>query len=231
MYKRIVYILIVSSIWSCKKNNDTSIKDYYYPYEKIAKNGSLIYEYHSLNDSFGANHWKFSAHTEENGAFIMDGIYYEDDGQVQQHTQETIISKGVFADSIQLFSYDTLGNQYTFHGNISASKLFGFEIKPGDEVFFQVSFEGLPPDNATSTLSRYRHFVGDTSITVFGKTYECLRFETRELYDQGTDEEGYVQPMVASKEYFAKGVGLVYYEKQISDRLKLQYGLYATQEE
>ena len=68
-----------------------------------------------------------------------------------------------------------------------------------------------------------RRFAGDTVIRYQGLTYNAVKFDLRELFEY--DKEGVLEQEYTGEEIYARGLGLVYYRKDIADDFQLEYRL------
>jgi hypothetical protein len=62
-------------------------------------------------------------------------------------------------------------------------------------------------------LIKNRRFQGWTSHSYQGKIYDCVEFSVLELIDHEIEGQGHLEIEMKGKELYAKGIGLVYYEK------------------
>jgi hypothetical protein len=77
---------------------------------------------------------------------------------------------------------------------------------------------------STTTLIKNRRYLGDTTYTFNGVSYDAVRFEVRELVEDNSVTEGSIEPRFDGEEIYAKGIGLVYYRK-ILGRQSIAYEL------
>ena len=76
-----------------------------------------------------------------------------------------------------------------------------------------------------TTLIKNRRFMGDTTFVYQGQTHESILFEVRELFERDDQEEGYFEQEFSGIEIYAKDIGLVYYRKEITSELIIEYQL------
>ena len=79
-------------------------------------------------------------------------------------------------------------------------------------------------DTATTvTFVRNRQFDKDTLITYKSVDFEALNFNVLELVD--TENQGHLEQQYPARETYAKGIGLVYFEKNIAPEWQMKYRL------
>ena len=88
----------------------------------------------------------------------------------------------------------------------------------------QFQFPSNP--NQQVTLIKNRQFAGQTTYTYKGKTYDCVKFTVKELVEVTDNVKGGIEPELEGYELYAKGIGLIYYEKEVGQGQKLAYELY-----
>ena len=78
------------------------------------------------------------------------------------------------------------------------------------------------PKHKTS-LIRNKQYAGKVNYRFKGTDKPAIQFSLKELVDDET--EGHLEAQYSGLEIYAKDIGLVYYYKEISDELRLQYQL------
>lgn len=220
------FLLGISCKSEQKKTNISSYKNYYYPIESL-QNG-LFYAYQStLGDKNSTFHWLLESQIRNDSTFLKS-IYVGEDGYVGQEAEEWINASGAFQQKLSIHTIDSSGQWQFVPAKILSPQSFPFNTS---SAFYHINMVGLPPDNQETSLSKERKFVMDTILNINGTTYECIRFDVKEMIFQGSEEEGYAQPEVLGEEYYAKGIGLVKYNKTINGVKEIEYELVAMKEE
>lgn len=224
--KTTIYLSLVLSFFvfiSCEKKEETiDIRDYYYPL-KALKDG-MVYEYRPVHtDSLTPVYWYYRSLFNEQGKFLT-GTYYEEDLIPQQFVKEEMIHNGMLLDEIKLLVSDSTGAQSPIPVEILSGSVYPFSVKDNGGIFlYKIKWEyPIDPPTAT-TLIKNRRYLGDTTLTFANKSYDCVAFEVKELLEQ--DQEGYFEQEYTGMEFYAKGIGLVYYKKQITASISLEYQL------
>ncbi|MEN0003935.1 MAG: hypothetical protein AAF798_07315 [Bacteroidota bacterium] len=201
------------------------IRDYYFPL-KVLTEGE-VYEYRAVDNSqLAPAYWYYRSFIMPE-KIILTGTYYEYNFEPLQFVQEELVRNGMLLDTIFLYETDSAGLQQQVPGEILSGSVFPFEVKDTTTVFlYKVRFQFPSTPNQQITLIKNRRFAGRTTYTYKDKTYDCVKFDVKELVEVTDTVQGGMEPELAGYELYAEGVGLVYYEKEISPGQTLAYELY-----
>ena len=216
-------ILTIASFSSCKEDDNTrDIRDYYYPLKALTE--GQVYEYRPLNqDSLTPSYWYYRSFLTPEGKFLT-GTYYEENLIPQQFIKEEMIHNGMLLEEIKLLTQDSAGQEIQIPVEILSGSVYPFAVRDSGGIFLYKIQWDYPIDPPTSTtLIKNRRYLGDTTITIDAKQYDCVAFEVRELLEQ--DQEGYFEQEFKGMEFYAKGIGLIYYKKEITKEISLEYQL------
>ncbi len=217
-------LLICTSMLSCTsdKNDKRNIKSFYYPVEAL-KN-PLVYEYRPVvNDTLGLQYYYFQTLETDTATYFTSNIYNQF-FEVEQFSIEEVVSNGMLQKDYFLYTFDTSGIQTRIPAEIEYNNSFPFEVKDSSGVFLQKMTFTLNEDPLhTTTLIRNRRYIGDQTFTYKGKEYEAITFGLREIIDDFYN--GHLETETSGIEVYAKGLGLVYFKKIISENLILEYEL------
>jgi len=184
----------------------------------------LVYEYRSLNnDSLGAQYWYFRTLKTDTATYFTANLYNES-FEVEQFSVEEEVTNGMLQKDYFLYLTDTMGIQQRLAADIIYDNAFPFEVEDSSAVFLQKmtwTFSTTPLH--TTTLIRNRRYIGEGEYSYKGKTYKTITFSLREVIDDFY--EGHLETETSGIEIYAKGLGLVYYKKNIGDALVLEYEL------
>ena len=216
--------LLVIALTSCRDNSVKDIRNYYFPL-KLLKDG-LVYEYLPVNnDSLTPAYWYYRSFIGEDGIFLT-GTYYEQDLIPLQLVREELVQNGMLAQNVYLYGRpDSTGLQERVEVNILANNAFPFEVRDSSGIFlYKAQWEPESDPGASITLIKNRRYLGDTVLTYNDKRHKAVIFEVKELIEY--DKEGVFEQEYTGKEIYAKGIGLVYYDKTISDEIAWAYRLH-----
>ena len=223
MYRFWVVIGIAFTCFAaCKGSGKRDIKAYYFPTEELRK--GLVYEYEVTQNGVSTpEYWYYRSFLRDSGVFLTS-TYYDQFFQIGQISREKIVENGALAREYFLYEPDSLtGGQIQTKAMISAPDIFPFQVKDSTGVFlFSVNFH--PPDDSLATVYvvRNRRFLGEApEYEVLDKKLPCIRFGLREAI--GNQKEGSTEVEGVGEEWYAKGIGLVWYRKTYgSGSLKIE---------
>ncbi|MDX1913059.1 MAG: hypothetical protein SFV22_16310 [Saprospiraceae bacterium] len=200
-------------LFACSDTGKRNISDYYFPVKDLR--GGKVYEYVvSQNDSVMPEYWYYRTFVRDSGLFLV-GTYYDHRFQIGQIVREKITKSGALAKECHLYEAgpDEEGGQIHTRTQIDAPNKFPYLVSDSTGVFlFKLQFH--PPDDPAATIYviRNRRFLGDAPDFEFdGKKYPCVKFSLREAI--GNEKEGAAEVEGIGEEWYAKGLGLVYYRK------------------
>ncbi len=206
----------------CSGEGKRDIRDYYFPLKRLQE--GLVYEYRSVGqDSLTPNYWYYRSFVNDKGVFLT-GAYYEYDLAPLQFVREELVRNGMLLADMLIYETDSSGLQQQVAVTIEAGNVFPFEVSDSSGIFlYKVRWSPPSDSGAVFTLIKNRRFLGDTTVTIGGERYDCVAFQVRELFER--EAEGFFEKEFSGLELYAKGVGLVYYKKEITDNLTLEYQL------
>ena len=216
-------------LFSCNDDGRRDIRDYYFPVDSLSH--GLVYAYTAqAGDTSDRSYWYYHSFHRDSGVFLA-GTQYGRYFDIRQIVREKIVSNGSLARNVYLYQLDTLTEKsITIPTTISATNLFPFKVKDSLGVFlFRLEYSPPEAPDATIYLIRNRRFLGDGPDFEFnGQTYPTIRFGLKEVI--GHDEDGTAEVEGNGEEWYAKGLGLVYYRKQFgkNGEVELAYKLTET---
>jgi hypothetical protein len=229
MKKNILFVILAgwaALLVSCQSEEVRNLREFYYPLEELSE--GLVYEYTSAGDEQDPPfYWYFRSFEQPEGTFLT-GMYYDYRYTPFQFIREEAVSNGMLTVDYSLYDMDSTGKQTPIPVEVAAGNVFPFEMADTNSVYlFKISFENPPVSDTlpptTTTLIRNRQFAGDTTVVFQGETYEAVQFYVRELVDIAG--EGHAEHEYDGTEVYAKGIGLVYFTKNISETFFTEYRL------
>lgn len=214
--------ILCSSCTEDGEDGKLNIEAYYYPVDKLTE--PLVYEYRPVNnDTLGLQYWYFRTMKTDTATYFTSNIYNQF-FEVEQFSIEELVSNGMLQKEYFLYTFDTTGTQVRHPAEIVFNNAFPFEVKDSSGVFLQEmkwTFSKEPLH--TTTLVRNRRYTGKTEYTYKGINYDAVVFSVLEAVDDFYD--GHLETKTSGVEIYAKGIGLVYQKKNISETLVLEYEL------
>jgi hypothetical protein len=208
-------LLVICFLVACGDGSKRDIAAYYFPVKNLK--GGKVYEYVvSQNDSIMPEYWYYRTFVRDSGLFLV-GTYYDHRFQIGQIIREKIVKSGALAKESHLYEAsadpEEEGGQIHTRTLIESANKFPFTVSDSNSVFvFKLQFN--PPDDPGSTIivERKRRFLGDGPDFEFdGKQYPCIRFSLSESIGNAKENNDPVESN--GEEWYARGLGLVYYRK------------------
>ncbi|MFN0215625.1 MAG: hypothetical protein ACKVT2_15315 [Saprospiraceae bacterium] len=213
------FFFLLIFLFACGTSSKENISDYYFPVKELR--AGKVYEYLvSQNDSVIPEYWYYRTFVRDSGLFLM-GTYYNHRFQIGQIIREKITKSGALAKECHLYEADsnpeTEGGQIHTTTVIEAPNKFPFGVSDSSGVFlFKLKFHLPDEPKTTIYVERKRRYLGKAPDFEFdGKNYKCIRFDLRETI--GNEKEGIPEVRARGVEWYAKGLGLVYYRKVYGD--------------
>jgi hypothetical protein len=199
------------------------IREYYFPVNQLEKQG-LVYAYASEEgDSTDRRYWFYNAFVRDSGVFLV-GTQYDRYFDINQIVREKLVDNGSLARNSFLYELDTATSKsIPIQAVIESPNLFPFLVTDSLGIFLY-SIRYTPPSDTSATISlvRNRRFLGDGPMFEFnGKKYPTVRFGIKERI--GHSAEGAAEIEGSGEEWYAKGLGLVYYKKSFGAEGAVRY--------
>lgn len=211
-FKILTASLLLLSLSTCETDTPRDIRDYYFPLRELTD--GLVYEYRDARyDSLTPDFWYYRTLPTDT-AYYFTKAYYQNDFLPRNLYREQMVNNGILLQDLFLFENDSLGRQIPTEAEVLSANVFPFEVKGDDEVFiYQVRFQLPSQPHGTTTVLINRQFVGDTTYTFQSQIYPAIRFLIKGTVDQRDSVIGDIEPRFTGQEIYAKGLGLVYYER------------------
>jgi hypothetical protein len=225
-FSKLLFVGCCALACACEQAQEgRDIREYYFPLKSLTD--GVVYEFHSVNnDTLPIAYWYFRSILQGEGHFLT-ATYYDPKFIQQQHTRERLVDNGVLLEDMYIYEKDSTqtSGQIQVPIKIVAGNLFPFLIKKNSGVWlYRVEWDSKTDVGAHYTVIRNRRFAGDTTFVLNGTTYPAIQFKLKEAFEY--DKEGVLAPPpYAGLEIYAKGIGLVYYRKEVSASDVLEYRL------
>lgn len=199
---------------ACNPSGRKDIRDYYFPLKKLTE--GQVYEYQAIGqDSIGPAYWYYRSFLQDEGIYLT-GTYYEYDLTPLQLVREELVSNGMLLNDLFVYVPDSTGRQRRIAAEVLVGNVFPFSVSDSSGIFlYKVRFDFPNETGSTTTLIKNRRYLGETTYTLQGQTYDAVRFEVRELVEENSVTDGMIEPQFDGEEIYAKGIGLVYYRKNL----------------
>lgn len=206
---------------ACTTDNYTDIRDYYFPTQELL--GGQVYAYASeTGDTTERRYWYYRTFPRDSGLFLA-GTQYDHFFQINQIVREKIEPTGAIARQVLLYEPDSAGRKrISTEAVIEADDLFPFRVRDSLGVFlYRLKYRPPSDTSAEIYLIRNRRYLGPgPDFELEGKKYPTIRFALREAV--GHQAEGAAEIEGSGEEWYAKGVGLVYFRKTFGHQGQIQ---------
>ncbi len=215
-------IMTIMVSYSCNQN-EKSFKSFYFPFEKLKK--GLVYKYESLNGK-PPEYWMYFS-KEKDGQLFFRSVNVTPSGKRIQEVIEKEISNGIKMMEYNIFQYDSTGRQMTQALEISSPASFSYAIKDTANIFiFKAKLEDPFDPNIITTITKNKKFGGYGTFKFNNQEVPIIKIDITELIEQEKKDDGFLEPpSYHGVEWYAKGIGLVYYKKEINENFIMEYQL------
>lgn len=216
---------MVLSLQACQSGDGyRDIRNYYFPLKSLES--GLVYEYEPLGISpNGTAYWYYRSLI-DGDEVNLTGTYYEQELIPQQLSNERMTGAGMVLQDLFLYENDSSDAevQIQIPVEVIEDDVFPFRVKENGGIFlYHIRWQPPQDSGATIELIKNRRYLGDTSIIFQDKKYDAIILGLKEL--AAYDKEGVLEQEYSGREVYAKGLGLYYYSKRISEDLHLRYQL------
>jgi hypothetical protein len=219
-------------IMACGKpeSRKENISSYYIPVDSLPT-GGMVYTYRNVKDPEGKPEiWRhvrkgdrLLESTNFNLIYDFDSSNPVADTVFVQRQYDRMASNGVITDSLILFSTDSTGTVRHFSVHIISTNRFPFVPVDSTNIWLTHMEWWQPEDSLHVTLQRRRRFIGHTTWNNKGQSYPAVRFKTDDTFE--TERDGWSVTSWTGEEIYALNIGLVYYKRNISPELKVEFEL------
>ena len=223
-----LFFLFLLAFLACD-NDSRYIEPYYFPINEL-KDG-LVYEYgHPQFDSVAPfyNYFRIikkkdTTSKRSKPLTYLVGMRYNHLFQPEQLSVEERISNGMLLTEGILYQTDSTGKQVSMPMEIEVGSAFPFKISKDGVFVYNIKWSEVDDPKKFTRLIRNRSFGGDTSYTFQGKIYDAIQLNLKEKVE--TFDEGFVEHDFNGIEIYAEDIGLVYYRKNVTPELIIEYEL------
>ena len=218
------YILWCFTLSACVlENNQRDIRGYYFPMEKLASGEVYVYASagNTGTDSVYWYHRSFLKGEEK----IFSSTFYENYMVPLQHVQEEVVQNGLLLKDLYIYDLPDATNGYKQQRTevkIVAGNSFPFVVKDRFGIFlYHIQWTSNDSDSTIYSVIKNRMFMGDTTFTLNKREIPAVFFKVKEKIEM--ENEGVTGQLFEGMEIYAKGIGLVYYEKKVSKEAIMAY--------
>ncbi len=218
--------ILLLSLNSCQKApKEAGFLAYYYPLEELKE--GLVYEYQPVeNDSLPVNYWYYMVQ-EVDGEKYLIGNNYNSQFEVQQFIREKVGENAVLLEDFILYEDAEDKKKRPIKVSVISNEVFpAFKLDSLKEYKMALKWDITQEKGTSITLNRSRTFLNNLSTFEFeGKSRSCSIFKIQEHIEHFVEDDGYLEPIYPGIEFYANGIGLVYYKKVLAEGVEIEYQL------
>jgi len=211
-------ILLFAVCFSCEPR-PRDVRDFYFPARELAKTG-LVYIYDNTGTLPGPElEFVYYLGVDQDTALFLSVTQYDGNFSPRQQTSQQIRNDGVFIRDLMLLQSDSAGVATPVSTEVIYDRTFPFYLNDDADRApngYRLSFTDPANETTTIFVSLNRTYRGDTTISVLGESHPAIVFDLAGEVSERDTELGDISPQFTGYEIYAKGLGLVAYERTLS---------------
>lgn len=227
--RRIYGALLVLVLMGCGATRE-DVKLYFFPLPELV-NGGAIYVYEPVlvtgaqRDTLPAVYFKHEYFPRDTASILVTTTFGSDCRQTGIYQSE-VVGNGVMESEVQLMEYasDTAQRPIVERVEVVAGNYFLFQVRDSSRILYEIAWRTPLDTVEQNRLRRVREYRGHERYTYQGKSYDCVVWESTNEVRSQHPLKGDAQQSFGRVEYYAKRIGLVYYEVRIGEQV-MQYAL------
>jgi hypothetical protein len=216
-------LILIGSLYNCNKSPKKDIKEFYYPVTELKQ--PKVYEYRCTNIDSLAPYFLYFNTIVQKGKVNFTSTFYNARFEVQSISIEEMLNNGMVLNSLKLYQTNpTTGKSTAITAKINTGAVYPFQVTDSLGVFvYNISINDTADTTHTTHIIRNRSYTKDTTYNYQNKTYPAVIFKVRQVQDD--DHKGHLEIENSTTEIYAKGIGLVYIKRNVSNTMTLTYEL------
>jgi hypothetical protein len=204
---------------SVAETKDTGLAAYYFQIDSFPPEG-LLYTYRNKVDSTLAPEvWRYRKWSPGH----MVSTNYTPEGIEVLNQYDRFVHNGVLTDSFHFVLFDSLDQKQLIRAKVISPNRFPFDAVDSSTTWVSKLEWHQPVDSLRIVLERRRKYMGPASWQFEGKNIPAVRFITEDRLE--TERDGWTTSAWPGEEIYAKGMGLVYYKRAVTEGMMLEYEL------
>lgn len=198
-----------------------NIKLYFYPLPELV-NGGQVYVYQPVlvtgtqQDTLPMVYAKHEYFPRDTAAMLVTTTFESDCRQSGIYRGE-VVGNGVIESAVQLMAYatDSAQQPVVTQAEVRTGNYFLFQVQDSSRILYDIAWHSPLDSSEYNQLRRVRHYEGHQTHEYQGRAYDCVVWRaTNEVVSQHP-LKGDARQSFERVEYFAKRLGLVYYEIRV----------------
>lgn len=222
--------LLLLSLLACQEKNPAPqpLKAYYFPLDSLDE--GMVYEYRAIEGQFPPQYWYMNRVANEQGDRYLITTIYDFNYEQRLITREFIASNGTVIEGYRIFYTDENSKVQSEEAKIQEGVFFGWDPpRSAEEAYrFRMSYD-IPSGDTLMTYNFTRDRFFDQFVTRKwkGEEIEVAQFKNLQYFHlDGNDGGEWNIDSIRLTEHYAKGIGLVYYKKEMPQQPAEVYELH-----
>lgn len=198
------------------------LRDYYFPLKQL-KAESKVYEYSfSTKDTSLTLYWYYQTIVQGDSVYLVGNCYDSGFHPLMLMREEQVLN-GMKLKELIYYSVDKDGYAVKTAATIEGGAVFPFQVTDDKSVFVNViKYSDFKDSTKTTTLTRNRRFLNETSFDYKGKKHEAVAFEMKEEQSEQDTKRGGWTHIYTVQEIYAKNIGLVYTKRTLDNGVSFE---------
>jgi hypothetical protein len=217
-----LFIITIFSFGLISCERPDAMSDYYFPISELED--GLVYQYESVNQpDLPKENWFYKTLVSDRDTFLA-GQFYSPSGRVQQLIVERQTDLGIVQDSLILFQEGPDSTDIPVPATVAPSAVFPYYKNTDEDLIYKIVWTD-PADSLQYTLKRKKRYIRDTVWVMDAEELPAVVFSLQEELETFRADMGATESTWSGMEIYARGIGLVYYTKEISPEYTKAYRL------
>jgi hypothetical protein len=216
--KTLIFSLSISILSSCN-DGTRDIHNFYFPLKKLKLEPKVyVYNYKtSKGENVFKAYWYYQTIVQGDSIWFV-GSLYDSNFTEQLMTREKRFDNGMVLEELKFLGTDSLHKSISKAATITNPASFPFAISKNNGVFVSsMEYGDLSDSLKTTTLTRNRRYLKDTTINFEGKKHDALIFSMEEEQSEKHKKQGDWTHVYSIQEVYAEGIGLFETRRDIVD--------------
>ena len=208
-FRTIIFFTAISVFVSCG-DGTRDIHNFYFPLKKLKLEPKVyVYNYKtSKGENVFKAYWYYQTIVQGDSIWFV-GSLYDNTFTEQLMTREKRFENGMILEELKFLGTDSTHKSISKMATIKNPASFPFALSKNNGVFVSsMEYGDLSDSLKTTTLTRNRRFLKDTTINFEGKRHDAIIFSMQEEQSEKHKKQGDWTHVYSVKEVYAEGIGL-----------------------
>ncbi|MBL7817407.1 MAG: hypothetical protein JNL70_20540 [Saprospiraceae bacterium] len=217
-----IFLCFFIGFWGLQACGKKSLRDYYFPLKQL-KEQSKVYEYQfSTADTTLKIYWYYQVVIQGDSVYLV-GNCYDAGFHPLMLMREEQVANGMKLKELIYYGVNQQGFSTKTTATIEGGAVFPFQVQDDKSVFVNViKYSDLKDSTITTTLTRNRRFLKETTYDFKGKQLDAAEFEMKEEQSEKDPKRGGWVHVYNIQELYAKNIGLIYSKRTLNNGLSFE---------